>query len=61
MVMLDSELDWLIMVTEICRWARQAKTRAATPGTPAMPLPSMETTDWPGTALMALTGCEPGV
>ena len=39
----DSELDWLIIVTLMPRRASARKTRAATPGTPAMPRPSTDT------------------
>jgi len=57
----DSALDWLIVVTLMPRPASAPNARAATPGTPAMPLPSRDRRAWPGMALMALTGCDPGV
>ena len=51
-----SELDWQIMVMLIRRSAREPNTRAAIPGTPAIPLPSTDTSAWSEMALMALTG-----
>ena len=54
--MLASLDDWLIMVTECPAWANVANVRAATPGTPIMPLPSTASSAWRSIAVSALTG-----
>jgi hypothetical protein len=54
--MLDSLDAWLIMLTEWPAWASAVNVRAATPGTPIMPLPSTETSACRGIAVSALTG-----